>query len=213
MPVPTFQASLQQETIPQRWVKLHKHTEQRWVSLHLTAWICGAYQYHLRNGNNLVSVPSRTSLYSGSFLPSTLREWNELPDDVRNSNSLVAFKAHLSRSKPQSNKLFYFGKRRLQVIYTRLRTKCSTLFHHLFLKNIVDSPLCRCGSIETTTHFFLECSRYDHIRPILYDRINQLTSLSLHTLLYGDETKSFQINIEIFKAVHKFIEGSKRFET
>ena len=168
--------------------------------------------YYLRNENNLSDISSRTTLYARSFMPSTINDWNELPLHVRNMNSLSSFKAYLSSSKPKSNKLYYYGKRWLQVIHTRLRTGCSTLFHHLFMKNIVDSPLCRCGSVETTQHFFFDCSRYDNIRPNLINEVSRVTTPSLDVLLYGDDTKDFTANSVIFQAVQRFIECSKRFE-
>ena len=31
---------------------------------------------------------------------------------------------------------------------------CSSLKHHLFIRNIVDSPLCVCGALETNQHYF-----------------------------------------------------------
>ena len=168
--------------------------------------------YYLRNENNLSDITTRTNLYARSFLPSTINEWNELPIHVRNMNSVSSFKSYLSSSKPKSNKLYHYYKRWLQVIHTRLRTRCSTLFHHLFIKYVVDSPLCRCGSIETTQHFFFDCCRYDHIRPDLLNEVTCVTTPSLNVLLCGDDTKDFTANTKIFQAVHRYIECSKRFE-
>ena len=37
--------------------------------------------YSLRNANDFQVPPSRTSLYSSSFLPSTTREWNSIPTE------------------------------------------------------------------------------------------------------------------------------------
>ena len=49
---------------------------------------------------------------------------------------------------------FFVGDRRPQVLHTRLRTKCSALNYEIHLKNLTDTPLCRCGNIETSEHFF-----------------------------------------------------------
>ena len=51
--------------------------------------------YNLRNANQLSSVPSRTRLYSESFLPSTVRDWNGLPDVVKTISSINCFKKAL----------------------------------------------------------------------------------------------------------------------
>ena len=40
---------------------------------------------------------------------------------------------------------FYSGCRKSQILLTRLRTHCSALNFDLFVKNIVDSHLYRCG--------------------------------------------------------------------
>ena len=49
--------------------------------------------------------------------------------------------------------LVYKGKRKLQVVHTRIRTNCSALNSDLFRKNIVDSPSCTCGAMENAYHF------------------------------------------------------------
>ena len=59
---------------------------------------------------------------------------------------------------------FNFGSRKEQIIFARLRLKCSSLKDHLFQKNIIDSGLCTCGKIETTAHYLLHCSNYIFIR-------------------------------------------------
>jgi hypothetical protein len=45
-------------------------------------------QYNLRNSTNLQIIPTITSLHANSFVPSTLKKWNELPLNVKNANSL-----------------------------------------------------------------------------------------------------------------------------
>ena len=50
-------------------------------------------RYNLRNANDLRTSESRTTLYYNSFVPAVIRKWNNLPDDVKNSVSLNAFKS------------------------------------------------------------------------------------------------------------------------
>ena len=107
-------------------------------------------RYNLRNSHALQTVDARSNNYYYSFLPSTVREWNNLPSDVTQSESIAAFKHNLNRENLVVPKHFYTGKRHAQILHTRLRTKCSALNYDLFLKNITDSPLCRCGDIENT---------------------------------------------------------------
>ena len=65
---------------------------------------------------------------------------------------------------------FYTGSRKAQILHTRLPTNCSL---DLFMKNITDSPLCSCGSVEDAEHFFFHCHKY------LAQRNEVLNSISL----------------------------------
>ena len=70
------------------------------------------------------------------------------------ATSLSAFKHKLNRNIRVPPK-FYFTRKRLgQIYHARLRTNCSSLNLHLFSKHLTDSPLCACGSIEDTYHFY-----------------------------------------------------------
>ena len=120
--------------------------------------------YNLRNSQNIRPELARTQLFYKSFLPSGIREWNELPIEVRNSTSLASFKYQLNTDIQRVPKYYNTGNRFLQIQHTRLRTGCSSLNQHLFSKNIVENPLCVCGSIESTKHYLFDCFRYQHIR-------------------------------------------------
>ena len=120
------------------------------------ATIDSSSNYNLRNSNNIHLVNARTALYYNSFLPSVVPDWNNIPDDRRNVDSVIAFKNVLSRDKPIVPKHYLFGNRKEQILHTRLRTNCSVLNYDLYMKNIIDSPLCRCNNIETAKHFFLD---------------------------------------------------------
>ena len=77
--------------------------------------------YNLRNSINLYSTACRTSLYKDLFLPLVVDEWNLLPQNIRDLESVSSFKDCLNIDKPIPNKLFLVGKRRLQIIHARLR--------------------------------------------------------------------------------------------
>ena len=113
---------------------------------------------------------------------------------------------------PCIHEYIFHGKRRLQVIHTRIRTKCSSLSQHLYSKGIVESPLCVCGSVESAEHYFLNCFRYDAIRMEMMRSIENIARFCLNTIMFGDKTKNYQINMSIFDAVHRYIEDSKRFD-
>ena len=92
--------------------------------------------YNLRNSNNIHLVNEHTSLYYNSFLPSVVCDWNNILDDHRNVDSVIAFKNVLSRDKPIVPKHYLFGNRKEQILHTRLGTNCSVLNYDLYMKNI-----------------------------------------------------------------------------
>ena len=109
--------------------------------------------YNLRNANDLKSVNSRTTQYFNSFLPSVIRDWNSLPCADRNVETINSFKRHLNQHRTTVPKYLYTGNRKLKILHTRLRLGCSSLNYDLFLKNIVESPLCRCSDVEIPSTF------------------------------------------------------------
>ena len=146
-------------------------------------------RYNLRNSNSLRTIDANTTQYFNSFLPSTVRAWNSLPSEVQQSTSVSLFKYSLKTVKDRTPEYFSFGSRRSQILHTRLRTNCSSLNLDLFHRNISASPLCHCGSIEDSKHFFFHCRTYQAQRTELLNTIALYTNPNLHLLLYGDPNK------------------------
>ena len=121
---------------------------------------------------------------------------------ILKTQSLSSFKYHLNLDKPCPRKLYCYGDRKIQIIHARLRNRCSFLKQHLHLKNMVDSPLCRCCAVESTKHFFLECPFYNNQRDDMRQSINEITRLTLQIILFGDDNLSLFDNQRIFAAVH-----------
>ena len=168
--------------------------------------------YNLRNRDDISTIHSRTSLYYNSFLPSTIREWNSLPLSLRQAPTLTCFKRKLNDNISLPPQYYFSGSRQSQILHCRLRTNCSSLNQHLHKKNIVDSPRCLCGSVESTYHYFFKCNMYTNIRVTLFNSIRPLCSdITNHLLLHGKQTLSLDNNVLLFKHVQKFIIDSKRF--
>lgn len=184
-----------------------------YLSTLVPAQVQAVSSYGLRNATDIRTINAHTSQYFNSFLPSVIRDWNSLPNDDKNVDTTDSFKKRLSQSRVAVPNYFYTGARKPQTLHTRLRTKCSSLNYDLFLKNIIDSPLCGCGSgeIENAEHFFLRCRLYGEFRADLLETVSQYCAISLPVLLNGEETLSLDSNIAIFEAVQKFILLSKRF--
>ena len=170
-------------------------------------------QYNLRNTNNIRTISCKSQLYYNSFLPSTVRAWNDLPTEIRNSESLNVFNQKLNATIKKPPKYYFTGQRTLQIYHTRLRTKCSGLNGHLFSKNIIEDPSCLCGSFEDTNHYLLHCPLYtDHRNKMMNDISNLIQEdITLDILIFGSTSANNATNSDIFKVVQSFISKSKRF--
>jgi hypothetical protein len=168
--------------------------------------------YNLRNADNLRNFQCNTRLFSSSFVPQTVTDWNLLSLEERNAPTLNNFKSKLHKDIRKVPVHFYYGDRKLQIHHTRLRNHCSSLNEHLFSKNIINSPLCTCGEIETTYHYFFKCLLFETQRTQLIDNINALENATptLSLVLYGDSDNP-QINKFVFEYVHYYIQQTKRF--
>ncbi|MES9991861.1 MAG: hypothetical protein ABW098_07900 [Candidatus Thiodiazotropha sp.] len=168
-------------------------------------------RYILRNAQDLRSIRTNSRQYYNSFLPSTVRQWNTIPTEAKQAESLNSFKCFLRKDKPSVPRYYYFGKRKAQVLHARLRTGCSSLNFDLFVKNIADSPMCHCGSIENAQHYFFHCNLFREQRVLLLNSVANYCTPVLTILLHGDPSLSDDTNEHIFKLVHDFIINSRRF--
>ena len=168
-------------------------------------------QTTIRNSNNVHQANARSSLCYDSFLLSVVRGWNNIPDEQRN-DTVMAFNNVLSHDKPVDPKHDLFGNRKEYILHTRLRTNCSVLNYDLYLKNIIDSPLCRCNNIETVIYFFLDCPIYNNQRITLMQTGSCFCAITLKTLLYGNSFFSRQTNNDILEAVQHFLKKTKCLE-
>jgi hypothetical protein len=63
--------------------------------------------YNLRTSDNISIPAQRTSMYQNSFYPHTIKDWNNLKRDTRNSTSVISFKDKLKKSTgAKTNKLY-----------------------------------------------------------------------------------------------------------
>ena len=155
------------------------------------ATIDSSPNYNLGISNDIYLINARTSHYYNYFPPSAVHEWNNISDDHRNIDAMIAFNNVLSHDKPIVPKHYYlFGNRKEQTLNTRLRTNCSVLNYDLYLKNTIDYPLCRCNNIETVNHVFLDCPNYNNQMITLMQTASCFCAITLDTLLYGNSTLS-----------------------
>ena len=191
--------------------KMKNHLCPPYLSQLIPPHVGQTTRYNLRNENNLSTIQSRTNLYHNSFLPSTIRDWNELPINIRSSTSIGIFKRCIRDNTNKPPDYYHFGPRKLQILHARLRTGCSMLKSHLFAKNVIDSPACDCGGVENVQHYFFECPFYHIIRTHLINSVSTICPPSVNVFLYGNSSLSTNLNKTIFQHVQTYIDDSKRF--
>ena len=179
--------------------------------------------YSTRNKEKICNFPTRTDLFSFSFFPCTIHDWNTLDPSICASESLSIFKSKLLkfiRPKPCPS---YGIHDPLGLKYlTRLRLGFSHLREHKFRHNFQDTinPLCPCNlESETTSHYLLRCTFFTCHRKELFDSLElidpRLTRFNdeklVTTLLFGDASYSLENNVSIILASIKFIVATDRF--
>jgi hypothetical protein len=174
-------------------------------------------RYSLRNNDNMDIPTARIEAYSRSFFPASARAWNELPVALKQSPSVNSFKYAQKLKVDKANPLFYYGDRKVAVIHSRLRIKCSVLKAHLFHElHVIESPLCLCasGEEEDCEHFFFRCTEYSEARTIMRTSLENLAinwPPPINHLLFGIPDQPHPTNIHIFSIVHQYLYDSERF--
>ena len=154
------------------------HITPVYLSSLIPAQVSSASRYNLQNAHNYQTIRARTNQYRDAFLPSTLHIWNNLPLEARQSNSLNSFKHFLKNILPIP-RYYYHGNRKPQILHSRLQTGCSALNFDLFTKTITVSPLCCCGTIGNSQHYFFHYRNYQAIRHGLLNSISLIQNPSL----------------------------------
>ena len=167
-------------------------------------------RYSLRNVNDFESIRCRTCLFQNSFVPHTVREWNNLSEDIKDSSSLSTFKSKLKR-KIEIPKHYREGSRIGQLLLMRLRTNSSTLKNDLFNKNMIESPLCSCGMVEDAFHFIFQCQNYQTQRQIFIAKVSVICVPSLQNILHGNKYLTDNASMNLLNAILEYIQNTKRF--
>ena len=120
----------------------------------------------------------RTDCFKFSFFPCTLRDWFNLDENIRNSESISIFKNRLlTFIRPVQNSVFNIFDPKGIKLLTRLRLEFSHLNDHRFRHNFQDcvNPLCSCSlNTENTEHFLLHCHHFNHHRIDLMNSVNSV---------------------------------------
>ena len=165
--------------------------------------------------NNIPTYKTRTSAFHNSFIPKSIRDWNNLETSVKSAPTLETFTSRLDSDLSVAPKWFTTGDRRLSIIHAKMRMLCSELKDHLFSHiHVVDSPACSCGyHRENNKHYLLDCPLFNNERAILLDNLEGIAfKPTVSNLLYGNESYSVKCNVEAFGYIQDYIRLTKRFD-
>ena len=90
--------------------------------------------YPLRNANDLQIIHANSQLFYNSFLPPAVREWNEFPEQTRNSSSLNIFKTRINSNINLPPSYYFTGKRIGQIYHADLELNAALFANTCFLK-------------------------------------------------------------------------------
>ena len=183
---------------------------------------------NLRNSMNIQLTKSRITCFKRSFLPSSIKEWNQIPIEIRNSPTLQNFKTKITKVfYSEKNKLFSSCTGPNGINHSRLRMGLSALNSHRHNYSLINYKNCvYCNAPkEDALHYFLQCSYWHSQRVDLltglcsliapgihYTLLPQLdAAYTLNLFLCGCNDYSSEVNQAIFTHVQKFIENTDRF--
>ena len=176
---------------------------------------------HLRSANTHTNTPHRTTSYHKSFFPTTIKQWNQLPETTRNLSHKKYRKQIREQLGPPVPPNYYIsGTKEGNILHTRIRNGMTHLNSHLYRIQKCPTPACSCGyPDESPRHFILSCPNYNTIRTELIDNVTRIIGTS-----FNNQTKSQQLltlnhgtNLcgadgrEVARLFQKFLIDSHRF--
>ena len=158
---------------------------------------------------------NKTSTSQNLCIPSSIRLWNSLEDDLKNLVTLQIFKKHITSRFNNSCVPCHFtiGNRHISILRARFRNNCSNLNNDLSRNHRRDNPLCDlCGMVEDAIHYFFHCRKITIERQIFNDTVRVFQPLSSEMILCGNYNLNIENNIVLFRAVHRYIHATKRLK-
>ena len=164
-----------------------------------------------RRKNDYVHYKANTESMNQSFFPRTIRDWNDLPNDVKETGSVVSFKQKI-RHQPRPNHVYSIQHTLATAIeMARLRSGNSNLAQNLHSRSLAGNPLCQCGEIETAKHNLESCQVYDYICTTLRENLPDIP-WNADYIFHGCPDLDRDVNNIIQLAGQQYIEMSKRFD-
>ena len=177
----------------------------------------------LRNTKNILTQPyARTTSYTTSFIPSTTKQWNELPTELSQLVNAKMFSKKLLEIKTPSKPSQYlmYGTKIGNVLHTRLRLGSSQLNVHKRAMGNDVSAACSCGNArEDTQHYLLTCPLYEAARLELHQSLTDILNFDFKRLTRHEQTNllihgsqlSQQTEKTVAFALQNFLLRTQRF--
>jgi len=184
--------------------------------------------YSLRTNENIKILVSKKNYYLKSFIPSSIKSWNEMDLQLRKSPSYDTFKRNLKKiSGNSSYNMYLYGDSNGSINHSRIRMGLSGLsFHRKRVRFITDGACGHCNArSENSSHFFLECPAYAVQRATFLQNLRAIDGFNcpcdedlavkrhrddfVETIVHG--TKNPGIDKLIFTVVHSYISETQRF--
>jgi hypothetical protein len=130
--------------------------------------------YNLRNKNNIRVPTSKKNYFLKSFIPSSIKTWNDSPADIRNAATTQALKTKLLCIYGNSSyKLFQYGEGKEAINHSRIRMGLSALNAQRKKYHFIPDGKCdNCNAkSESPLHFFLVCPTYAVQRQQLFQEL------------------------------------------
>ena len=70
-----------------------------------------------------------------------------------------------------------------------------------------------CGMVEDAIHYFIHCRKLTIERQVFNNTVRAFQPLSIDAILCGNYNLNMETNIVLFRAVHRYIDATKRFKT
>ena len=167
--------------------------------------------YTLRSCQNTSLMKTSIKALQTSFISLTVKKWNLLRVSMRGLGTLEQFKQEITSKLNKLPPYFYDGKRKLQILHTRIRMQCSDLHEDLFIKGLAGADVG--DQIEDVKHYLIHCTNYQEFQDNLTYALDcNIFGYDIDILLYGDGNIGTEANRNIFKVVQCVIEFYKLFK-
>ena len=174
-------------------------------------------QYNIRHTNYFKTPLCRTVSYQNSYFPLTMKEWNRINVEIRNSPTVQIFKNNIMKmnniNPSNTTDIFKYSlPRQLNILLTQLRNNVSDLNSDRYNDYLIQDPSCSCGCpCENKDHFFFHCNNYNNIRHHLEDIYQYVGYINTDLITNGDQLLSNIQNKFILDKVLEYISESNRF--